>query len=93
MELECSLIIWISALVELCINPYDNGPDVTDASTELGQPSLNICVIKGLVFLQDPLSLSNALKFAQDSRCPIFNGVPVVVKEVIDIFKFDANLC
>ena len=46
-----------------------------------------------LVFFQDPLSLSNALKFAQDSRRPIFDGVSVVVKEVVDVVKFDANLC
>ena len=46
-----------------------------------------------LVFFQDPLSLSNALKFAQDSRRPIFDGVSVVVEEVIDVVKFDANLC
>ena len=46
-----------------------------------------------LVFFQDPLSFSNTLKFAQDSRCPIFDRVLVVVKEVVDIIKFDANLC
>ena len=46
-----------------------------------------------LVFFQDPLSLSNTLKFAQDSRCPIFDRVSVVVKEVVDIVKFDVNLC
>ena len=46
-----------------------------------------------LVFFQDPLSLSNALKFAQDSRRPIFDRVSVVVKEVVDVVKFDANLC
>ena len=46
-----------------------------------------------LVFFQDPLSLSNTLKFAQDSRCSIFDGVSVVVKEVVDVVKFDANLC
>ena len=46
-----------------------------------------------LVFFQDPLSLSNALEFAQDSRRPIFDGVSVVVKEVVDVVKFDANQC
>ena len=46
-----------------------------------------------LVFFQDPLSLSNALEFAQGSRRPIFDRVSVVVEEVVDVVKFDANLC
>ena len=46
-----------------------------------------------LVFFQDPLSFSNTLKFAQDSRHPILDGVSVVVKEAVDVVKFDANLC
>ena len=54
---------------------------------------MDVRVFEFLIFFQDPLSLSNALKFAQDSRRPIFNGVLVVVKEVVDVVKFDSNLC
>ena len=62
-------------------------------STELGQPPLDIRVFEFLVFFQDPLLLSNALKFAQDSRHSVFNGVSVVVEEVVDVVKFDVNQC
>ena len=93
MELECCDIVCIKASAELCINPQTDGSKIADALTELVQPPLDVHVFELLVFFQAPLSLSNALKFAQDSRRPIFDGVSVVVKEVVDVVKFDANQC
>ena len=50
-------------------------------------------MFKFLIFFQDPLLFLNALEFAQHSRRTIFDGVSVVVKEVVDVVKFDANQC
>ena len=57
MELECSDIVWISALAELCINPQDYGSDATDVLTELCQSPLDVRMFKFLILFQDSLSL------------------------------------